>query len=158
MLRTDDGTGHADDSVCTAHGSKQQRVLGVLMPLTDLLTQYQPGSGLSWDEEEAALRSRICLCCSQPGHYQEQVEAFIAEEGLDQGVCLGDDGRLRDGHHRVMAARRLGIERIPLETVDDAGRRWVRDHGLVNWHGRINGDLDVTEASWIVGLVLKGQA
>lgn len=113
------------------------------MLLADVLANYRPGSfdpPWSWDDEERTIRERICLCCGRPGHYQEQLEAFLAEHGLDQGVCLGTDGRVWDGHHRIIAARRLGIEVIPLESAEDAGDRWVRDHGPVDWHARTKGD------------------
>lgn len=116
--------------------------------LADLLAQYVPGSGKTWDEEEAEILARRCICCDQPGHYQQQLEAHIAEHGLDQGVCLGDDGRVWDGHHRITAARRLGIEFIPLESAEDAGQRWLRDHGPVDWHGRKKGDRSPWEHEW----------
>lgn len=113
--------------------------------LADLLASYAPGSHdppWTWDDEEADIFARVCLCCGQPGHYQEQLEAHIAEHGLDGwgGVCLGTDGRVCDGHHRIVAARRLGIALIPLESKADAGDRWVRDHGEVDWRHRVSGD------------------
>jgi hypothetical protein len=41
----------------------------------------------------------------------------------------------------MVAAIRLGIDRIPLETKADAGARWVRDHGYVSWEDRRFGDV-----------------
>jgi hypothetical protein len=117
--------------------------------LDELLATYRPGSppqadaaGWTWDDEERDILARVCLCCDQPGHYQRQLEAHIAEHGLgdDLGICLGTDGRVRDGHHRIVAARRLGIDRIPVETTDEADERWRRDHGPVGWSGRSFGD------------------
>lgn len=93
------------------------------MALSDLLRTYVPGSydqPWSWDDEERDILERICLCCNEPGHYQLQLEAHLREHGLNQGVCLGDDGRVWDGHHRIVAARRLGIDVIPLEVMADA--------------------------------------
>jgi len=68
------------------------------------------------------------------------LEIYLREHGLDQGVYLGGDGRLLDGHHRVVAAKRLGITEIPLESAEDAKARWVRDHGFVDWSQRKFGD------------------
>jgi len=116
--------------------------------MSDLLTNYRPGSAATWDEADAEIRARLCLCCGQIGHYQQQVETWIAEHGLTEGVVLAD-GHLHDGHHRVLAARRLGLERVPLESREDAGRRWLRDHGPVGWLGRKTGDITVSEMSWV---------
>lgn len=115
----------------------------------DVLTAtYRPGSppprpGMlwTWDDEERDILARVCLCCGEPGHYQRQLEAHVAEHGFTGlGVCLGTDGRVWDGHHRIVAARRLGIERIPLESAGDAEERWLRDHGEVGWPDRTFGD------------------
>lgn len=113
-----------------------------------------PGFGnpwRTWEEVERDIRSRLCLCCSQPGHHQEKVESYMAAHGVDgMAVCVYDDMRVHDGHHRVLAARHLGIERLPLESIDDAGARWVRDHGAVDWTRRRLGDMTPGEASWVV--------
>lgn len=101
------------------------------IPTSDLLALYAPGSyppPWSWDDEERDILARVCLCCDQPGHYQLALEVHLREHGLTQGVCLGDDGRVWDGHHRIVAARRLGIELIPLESPIDAEERFLRDH------------------------------
>jgi len=109
------------------------------MAAADLLANYTPASGQTWDEEERHILSRECLCCGRVGHHQQKLEAFLAENGLDQGVYLGE-GKVKDGHHRVIAAHRLGIERIPLESRSDAKARYVRDHGHVSWDDRVCGD------------------
>jgi len=99
------------------------------IPLEELLTKWVPGSfdqPWSWDDEERSLLSEPCYCatadplsefvqCPTLGHYQLALEAHIAEHGLTQGVCLGPDGRVWDGHHRIVAARRLGLTEVPLE-------------------------------------------
>lgn len=111
--------------------------------LADLLATVPPGwhdEGWTWEDEERDIRSRLCLCCGLIGHHQEMIEARIREHGLTEGVCIGDDGRLHDGHHRVVAANALGIERIPLETRAECDARWVRDHGPVRWELRRFGD------------------
>lgn len=95
----------------------------------------------SWEDEEANTFTRQCLCCGTPGHYQHMLEAYIADHGVEEmGIVISQDGRLEDGHHRVVAARRLGITRLPTETSDDAQARWIRDHGYVDWEHRKFGD------------------
>lgn len=119
------------------------------MALADLLATVPPGhreEPWTWEDEERDIWSRLCLCCGQPGHYQKMVEAHIAEHGLTEGVCVGDDGRLHDGHHRVVAAMTLRIERVPLETRDEADSRWLRDHGTFVWELRQFGDVHPGEA------------
>lgn len=89
-----------------------------LVPLDALLAGYRPGSypaPWGWDDEERSLLGHVCACCGQPGHYQQALEAHIAANGLTQGVCLGTDGRVWDGHHRIVAARRLGLAYVPVE-------------------------------------------
>lgn len=86
--------------------------------LEDLLASWVPGSydqPWSWDDEERDILARECMCCGQPGHYQFALEAYLREHGITQGVCLGDDGRVWDGHHRIVAARRLGLTEVPVE-------------------------------------------
>lgn len=115
------------------------------MPLAEILARWVPSSmpqPWSWDDEEQAIFARICLCCGEVGHYQRQLEAHLAANGLPQGgICLGEDGYVRDGHHRIVAARRLGIEVLPLESDEDCELRWVGDHGLVAWEHRTVGDM-----------------
>lgn len=118
------------------------------MALVDLLATVPPGhrdEPWSWEDEERDIRIRLCLCCGQPGHYQETVEARAAAHGITEGVCIGEDGRLHDGHHRVIAALHLGIERVPLETKAEADSRWLRDHGSFLWELRQFGDVHAGE-------------
>jgi hypothetical protein len=69
------------------------------------------------------------------------LEDHMAEHGVEGlGIVVDPDGCLGDGHHRVVAAIRLGFDRLPVETSDDAQARWVRDHGYVDWNGRKFGD------------------
>lgn len=89
------------------------------LPLTIILNRWLPGRRQTWDDEEHDIRSRECACCGQDGHYQQRLEAHIAAHGIPGGVCLGDNGRVWDGHHRIIAARRLRIAEVPVE-VDDA--------------------------------------
>lgn len=95
----------------------------------------------TWADEDSNTRTRQCLCCGRPGHYQQMLEAHMAEHGADDlAILIDKDGFVDDGHHRVVAAIRLGIDSLPTETQEDAQARWVRDHGHVDWHERKFGD------------------
>ncbi|MDZ7732225.1 MAG: hypothetical protein U5R31_03155 [Acidimicrobiia bacterium] len=94
----------------------------------------------SWGDEDQDIRTRQCLCCGRPGHYQEMVEAHIAVHGFEGLGVLVRDGYVADGHHRVVAGIHLGIDRVPVEGEAEAQDRWVRDHGHVDWFHRRFGD------------------
>lgn len=92
-----------------------------LVLLENVLTEYRPGSydatGWSWDDEEADIRSRVCVCCDREGHYQEMIETFM-ESGAQPGttpILLGDDYRVWDGHHRIIGARKHGWKWLVVE-------------------------------------------
>lgn len=117
--------------------------------LADLVENYPPDpkrADWSWADEEEDILARLCLCCGRPGHYQSQLEAHVAEYGLTEGIYVADDGKI-DGHHRVVAAIRLGIDTLPLESRDDSGKRYLRDHGPIAWEHRIKGDVAPDHAS-----------
>ena len=113
--------------------------------LDELMASYLPGHRSvewSWEDEERDISIRVCLCCGYRGHYQEHLEAYIEKCGLSgMGVCLGDDGFVWDGHHRIIAAKHLGIPVVPLESRERADARWVRDHGTRSWEERLSGDV-----------------
>lgn len=96
-----------------AHG---ERVIWV--DVDEITTRWRPGSAeppWTWDDEARDLGERVCVCCNERGHYQQALEAHIAEHGMPAlPVCLGNDGRVWDGHHRIVAARRLQLQ-IPVE-------------------------------------------
>lgn len=79
--------------------------------LTELLVLWRPGSqgdDWTWQQESDDLWSREqarmdVLCTS------------IQETGMQEPVLIGDDGRIWDGHHRIVAAMTLGLETIPVE-------------------------------------------
>lgn len=95
-----------------------------------ILKNYVPGShDWTWDEEELDLLTFDCVCatgtpgttpwanCDTPGHYQLNLETYLKAQGrVEQPILLGSDGRIWDGHHRLVAARRLGFEIIPVES------------------------------------------
>lgn len=95
-----------------------------------LLASYVPGSHeqpWTWDDERRDLLAAVCQCCGQPGHYQLALEEHYAKLGrIDgSGIVLGTDGRIWDGHHRIVAAIRLGFPGLPVERFDDSTARSV---------------------------------
>lgn len=105
--------------------------------LAELLATYRPGShgdDWTWDDEAADLVSAECYCtsvghpseladsvtvvsepCGQPGHYQLMLERHLSAAGrIEQPIHLGPDGRVWDGHHRIVAAMRLGFDQLPV--------------------------------------------
>ncbi len=93
----------------------------------------------TWADVEKDIKTRECLCCGKPGHYQQTVLARVKAYGVSP--IYVEDGYVRDGHHRVLAAIRLGILDVPTETQDDSVTRWLRDHGYVSWSDRTTGDV-----------------
>ncbi len=80
------------------------------MPLAALLRDYRPAG------------SPHVRCDGSPGCYQRDLELHLAAVGaVTEPVLLGPDGRVWDGHHRIVAARRLGFASVPAETPPGAG-------------------------------------
>lgn len=111
-----------------------------MIALAEILPSRAKDLPWSWADEDRNTRTRQCLCCGTAGHYQEMLEAHVAAHGFDGLGILVQDGYVADGHHRVVAALHLGIDRLPVEIEADAQARWVRDHGYVDWSGRRFGD------------------
>ncbi len=123
------------------HSISLEELLASYLP-----SQHRPSINWTWDDEEQDIAIRVCLCCGLRGHYQEQLESYIRQYGLENmGVYLVDylykpGGTAWDGHHRIIAAKHLDIPTIPLESKEDADARWVRNHGTRSWEERIVGD------------------
>ena len=95
------------------------------MKLVDLLAQYRPGSfgaDWTWDDEYAYLNGEVLNDGTDDSgwaklrkDYQENLVRDIRVNGIAEPVCLGNDGRVWDGHHRVCAAIQLDIDEVPVE-------------------------------------------
>jgi hypothetical protein len=73
--------------------------------LSTLLAGWAPGSfpqPWTWADESADLYI--------PGEFLRDVMA----NGVREPVLLGIDGRVWDGHHRIVAAIRLGLRDVPV--------------------------------------------
>ena len=107
-----------------------------------LLNNILPQQTLNWDDVEKDISNRECLCCGKIGHYQKMLEKYFRKKGFNDndGIYIGDNGRVKDGHHRVIVARKLKIKKIPLESKEEAKKRWILDHGNIPWSERKKGD------------------
>lgn len=77
------------------------------MAVADILAQYVPGDEHEWGVEFAWLRD----------HHSEalrELSLSIQEHGIREPVVLGDDGRVWDGHHRLLVANTLGLNGVPV--------------------------------------------
>ena len=84
----------------------------VRMSPQTVMARWKPGSqgdDWTWADEEQALWSEPLV------EHTLTVQADIAANGINEPVLAGDDGRLWDGHHRVLIAARFGIAEIDVE-------------------------------------------
>lgn len=94
-----------------------------IMSLAYLLEAWRPGSeDWNWVDELMDVLRRECLCCGRAGHYQDALRDYMEDEGawwmtsndpLDWPI-LGNDGRVWDGHHRILAAMWLEWKVLPV--------------------------------------------
>jgi hypothetical protein len=111
------------------------------MPITSIQpSRARRHPAWTWDDEERSIRTRMCLCCGRPGHFQAVVDAVVKSRGMDGLGVLVEDGYCKDGHHRIVAARAAGLSHVPVESQEEAQARWLRDHGPVDWFNRRFGD------------------
>lgn len=81
--------------------------------LDHLLGVYAVGSGdWPWREEYDNL-------IDQPG--TQKLLARIRDEGIREPILLGTDGRVWDGHHRIIIAMHLGLDSVPVEFAGEDG-------------------------------------
>lgn len=86
-----------------------------VLPVEDLIARWRVGSHeWSWDQEY------VDLWLGEPSHSGRIHELFesISAEGIREPVLLGNDGRVWDGHHRVVIAMVLGLP-VPVEYAAD---------------------------------------
>lgn len=92
----------------TEHGSDPQRP-DTKLSVDEIVRKWRPGSGAwSWPQELADILR----------HASEQLASLVldvAEHGVRDPILLGDDGRVWDGHHRLLVARLLGIGTVPVQ-------------------------------------------
>lgn len=72
----------------------------VLVGVAWILENFTTGDERTWDEEVADIDL-------------SGTRASFAEHGIVNPVTLGTDGRVLDGHHRLLVAREEGVAFIP---------------------------------------------
>jgi ParB-like chromosome segregation protein Spo0J len=60
-------------------------------------------------------------------HHYDELKADIAKNGIQRPIKTIHGAFLNEGHHRAVAARELGIEKIPVINFDDAEDRELYD-------------------------------
>lgn len=77
-----------------------------MIRLDHLLGVYAVGSGdWPWEEECNKLKNSSGMLA---------LIYSIRAEGIREPILLGSDGRVWDGHHRIVAATLLGIHEVPV--------------------------------------------
>jgi hypothetical protein len=84
----------------------------IFMDLEVLMSKWAVGSAdWTWDEELAELEEGRGVTG------MDMLRTSIQETGMKNPILLGNDGRVWDGHHRIAAARSLGIREVPVVVV-----------------------------------------
>ena len=78
-----------------------------MMRLDVLLRDYRDGDERGWDAEVEHLKA-------EHAHHLANLTVSIARDGIRVPILLGNDGRVWDGHHRLVVARETGIEWVPV--------------------------------------------
>lgn len=83
-----------------------------------VLAAFRPGSQdppWDWAHETRWVADDVDSTTGQPGAYQARLEDHLRAlpgPGCGHRIHLGDDGRIWDGHHHLIAATRLGITHL----------------------------------------------
>jgi ParB-like chromosome segregation protein Spo0J len=86
----------------------------VHLPVSEL-TKYR------WDSTARTRTAR-----GSAGHSYAETKAWVAEHGVQDPITLGEVMgaiRVHDGHHRLLAAEELGLDRIPVALHENLGER-----------------------------------
>ena len=84
------------------------------MSVDDVMRLYTPGDEHTWAYEFATLGL----------HHHSTLTRLtydIGLHGIREPLLLGNDGRLWDGHHRLLVACATGIQRVPVQHAPDSG-------------------------------------
>lgn len=92
------------------------------MDLSDILEQYRPGSrDWTWDDERQDLVTRDY-------EVTEAMRQTILQKGFgfadnSEPILLGNDGRVWDGHHRLILAMIYSPQYLMVELAPEGARR-----------------------------------
>ncbi len=81
----------------------------VMISMSQIVTEWRPGSHdepWSWMDEAHDLWQREPIV-------MDDLLSDVMRRGIVEPVDLGDDGRVWDGHHRIVIASALMFSRIP---------------------------------------------
>lgn len=78
------------------------------MTVDDILRNYWTGDEHAWNNEFAYL-------VRFHGKHVAELMRDIEANGIKEPILLGNDGRVWDGHHRLLVARILNIKTVAVE-------------------------------------------
>ena len=85
-----------------------------VLSLEEVFRTYVPGSyDWSWEDEFEDLKTRELP-------YVESLCELIRTQGQIEPILLGEDGRVWDGHHRLLALSMLGQSHVRATLSTDA--------------------------------------
>lgn len=76
-----------------------------------VLRDYLPGQSDTWEEEWEDIRS------SSTPEVWDKLMADLDEHGIREPILLGNDGRIRDGSHRLWWAMTHDHDIVPVEVI-----------------------------------------
>lgn len=130
---------------CTVSGGQAQPAQSdaarddlVSMTLAELTDRWRPGSHDTADGPEGP---NLAWTWADEAHdlftrtpdYQARIVDRVHREGIDYGnaygshILLGNDGRVWDGHHRIVAGLALGIEKATVDVACSIGPAATED-------------------------------
>lgn len=111
-----------------------------------LIGVYSVGSGdWPWIEEYENL-------IDQPD--TQKLLERIRVEGIREPILLGTDGRVWDGHHRIIIAMHLGLDSVPVEFAGEPGALVAHDaevRASVQGDAKLPGNSGAEEPEWEYG-------
>ena len=78
------------------------------MPLADVLDRWIDGEGHGWVTEAVWL-------LTHDRQRMNELIASIRQHGILEPILLGTDGRVWDGHHRIVVAWLLRLREVPVK-------------------------------------------
>jgi len=82
--------------------------------MTDTLTVDYIQDNFAPGEEASTWAEEFAWIIDFHGEYVAKLLSDIEKNGIKLPVLLGDDGRVWNGHHRLLVARILGIPEVPV--------------------------------------------
>ena len=87
--------------------------------MTDILTVDYIQENFTPGEETSAWAEEFAWILDFHGDYVSDLLTDIEKSGIKVPILLGDDGRVWNGHHRLLVARILGMAEVPVTHAED---------------------------------------